>query len=292
MPGWPLPAGEPAIYPASPAGVTAPTLANWQFQYQGITFGAGTALEILKVSGISGLPTVKTQDQAFPRDTGEYTGENSLGGRDITISFVIKDNLMTAMEDLGSAFSSLPYLPEPLWFQLPGFEVMCSMCRPTARDGDWDVLFVNGTVWEPTVTLHANDPRLYGEAQTASGGNSSTVTVTNAGNCEVRPVVLFPKSSSGMVTNTTIGDNAIMALNSVIATGDTVVVDMATPHTAIYWPGGISSPTDPVYSVFNWIDRTQTTWWTLVPGDNAIDVSLPSASGAEAQIWWSSAYML
>lgn len=215
-----------------------------------------------------------------------------MGGRDITIDFQVTDDIPAAMSLFGAAFNAIPYLPQPLWFKVPGYEVMCSMCRPRLRDGTWDVNVTADIQWKTTVTLHANDPRLYGQAQTLSGGNGSTVTVHNAGNCEVRPVVIFPQSSAPKLTNTTIGSNAVMAMSVLINSGDQVVVDMATPHTAVYWPGGIISPTAPLYSIFNGIDRTQTTWWTLVPGDNAVAVDLPSAGGTQAQVWWANAYLL
>jgi hypothetical protein len=294
MPGWPLPPGKPALYPASSAGFTAPTLEDWQYSYQGLTFGVGTEFDTVTVSGITGPPVINSKDQPFPRDTGEYPGEDSMGGRDITIDFQIKggDNIGTKMLSLGSAFSAIPYLPQPLWFKVPDLEVMCSMCRPRQGGGDLDVNVTAGIQRKTAITLHANDPRLYGQAQTLTGLDGDTITVSNAGNCEVRPVILLPQSEAPKVTNTTIGSNAVTALNVLINDGDTIVVDLATPHTAVYWPGGIVTPTAPLYSIFNGIDRTRTTWWTLVPGDNHLSLSLSSSGGASAAIWWASAYML
>ena len=71
---------------AFPLGYSAPSLSPWQMQFNGLTFGAGTAYEIVGIQGVSDLPMLNTGDIARARAHGEFPGYNLLGGRDIDIS--------------------------------------------------------------------------------------------------------------------------------------------------------------------------------------------------------------
>lgn len=294
MPGWPLPPGQPAIYKSTPGGVTAPTLSSWQFYFNGVTFGASTSIGVTKVRGLGRLPAVNSQDQAFPRDTGEYVGLDSMGGRDPSIDLVLTSNVFTQMVTFGSAFAAGGVTPQPLWFQVPALPTLCSMVRPRNRDADWDTNLTAAAMWTPTLDFHANDPRLYAQAQTQDIWNSPNVT--NAGNCEVRPVLVLngPLNAPAVYNETISSSNppGIVFQSSVsISSGDALVVDLSTPHTAVYHSGGVGPGGN---SVFEWLDQSNTSWWTLVPGVNQMSVSVSggSPSAGQVELWWASAYML
>ena len=305
MPAWPIPSGHPAIYPSSPGGITPPTLNAWQLQYNGVTMGAGVAgLGVTNIEGIGGLGTMNTGDQPFPRDTGEYVGTDAEGGKDITLDFWIDTNIVPAFETIGAAFQVSAYTPQPLWIQLPGgAEIMCVMCRPRTLPSAWDALVAAGAVWKPSVTLHANDPRVYSAGKAlynaSSGATAYTLAVNNAGNREVRPVLILNGGSSGLhspsITNNTIGSDAVTAFQSgfVVDGGDTVVVDLGTPHTVVYHPGGVGVGTP--YNVYNMLNLDDTTWWTLLPGTNEITFSVSSGTidnVGNTGVWWADAYSL
>ena len=322
---FPLPPGWPNIYPGTAGGITPPTLNDWQMQYGGLTFGAGTNYGVNNVEGLGGLGTINSQDQPFPRDTGEYVGVDAPGGRDITIDMWIQgtSGIYQAMVTVGSAMSSSAINPQPLWFKLPGLPLLCSMCRPRTRNGTWDSEVSAGGVWKPQITLHANDPRLYtaGQASAVDASGvviadgvtfpvqqfnlgplfttvSESLTLNNTGNTEMRPILVLDNQSGSqpmanpVITNSTIGSDAKIQLVSgaTIAAGDVMTIDLGTPHTVVYWTGGIDSG-DSVVSAYNLIDRTNSTWWNLLPGNNSIDFA---ASNSPAQgnltVLWASAY--
>lgn len=302
MPGWPLPPDEPAIYPSTPGGVTAPTLEDYQFQFNGVTFGAATGVGLLQMTGMGGMPTVNSKDVPFPRDTGEYVGVDVMGGRDISADFWLATGILDEMLSVGSSFASTPINPQPLWFQLPGYEILCSMCRARKRPEKWDAVWSAQALLTMTVDWHANDPRLYGQGRTQgflnSGEGLAAASVDQAGNWEVRPVlVLNGPLHAPTITNTSIGSEGnwpalVFVSGTEIAEGDQVVIDLSTPHTVNYWTGGIGG--SPQYNIYDWLDPVLTSWWNLLPGENLLTAQVSSGDIADNQIevWWSNAYML
>ena len=300
MPQWPLPPSEPPLYPSTPGGVTAPSLSSWQFQFSSITFGAGTAIGLLNVEGLGGLPPVNSKDQAFPRDTGEYVGVDAMGGRDPVTDLIVTANIFTQMVSIGGAFRAGGYTEQPLWFQLPGLPCLCSMVRARVRPTKWDTMVSAAGMWTPTLTWHASDPRLYTQsASVATPANpdngNAVLVVTNSGNVEVRPVlVLTGPLLAPVVSNTTIGSDVGIAIATglTIASGDQVAIDCSTPHTAVYWTGGIAGGT--ATNIYNWIDQANTSWWTLVPGANNLTLTSGNTSLAAGQlaVWSPNGYVL
>lgn len=300
MPGWPLPPGAPSIYPSTPAGQAAPSLEDAQASFNGILIGAGTGIGVLKFHGLGGLPAVNSHDQPFPRDAGEMVGLDVTGGRDPAVDLIITADIFNQMANLAGAWFAGGVLTQPFWFKLPGCPVMCSMCRPRTRPTDWDALTLAGGMWTPSITFHANDPRLYKEAQILSTDAATlpatpALTVTNAGNCETRPVLVLTGPLAAPVIQFGESDPPILiqfASGTSIADGDQVVIDLSTPHTVTYWTGGIGGT--PSWDAYNWLDQATTSWPTLLPGGNTLSFSAAqdSIAAGALECWFASAYML
>ena len=297
MASFPLPSGEPALYANTNGGFTAPTLSSWQFEYNGLTMGGSSPFMVKQAEGFGELPTVGSHDVAFPRDTGEWQGVDAMGGRDPILDLECTTNIFTEFVSLGKAVAVNPFSVLPLWFQVPTLEVLCSMCRPRKRTTPWDFPVAAAEWWRPTLTFHANDPRFYGAGQVAScssGSGSVSLTVDNAGNCEMRPViVLTGPLTAPAVQNTSVPGTPSIVFQSgtSIASGDQVVIDLDPSHLVTYYVGGISSPSSRV-PVYNWLDFSSTRWWNLPSGSNDLTCSATGsiASGA-FQVWFSSAYL-
>jgi hypothetical protein len=224
-------------------------------------------------------------------------GVDALAGRDPGADLVITSNIFAQMVALAGALMAGGVIETPLWFALPGLETLCSMVRPRTRADEWDSNVASAGMWTPTLGFHATDPRLYAQAQVASspaGGSSVTFTVTNAGNCETRPVLVLngplsaPSVQFGFGSPPTV---IALAAGTTIASGDTVVVDCSTPHTVNYWTGGLGGSSADAY---NMIDQSATSWPTLPPGLTTLtfDCGSSSVTAARLQVWWASAYML
>lgn len=307
--------------PTSLGGPTPPSLNDWQWQFNGVTLGPGTSYGITKVTGMN-LATIRTGDQALPREQGEMPGLDVYGGRDVELDLWMTGSggLVSNQLALSGAMLIGNATPVPLWLQIPTLPLLCVMGRVRKRDMPWDAEYAAGAVGKPVVSVHCNDPRVYTVASTtsislASGGgglgfpvgpfpvtfgqaSSTATTVKNSGNTETRPLVIF----NGPVTNPWIANNTTGASlyftnpgqgGYTVAAGDQLVVDLAAPHRILYYSGGVTSGVAPS-AVRDWLNGNST-WWTLIPGSNQIqygsqDTALTGLGAAE--VVWSSAYQL
>ena len=222
-----------------------------------------------------------------------------MGGRDPILDLETNTDIYTQIVSVGAACAVNPYSVLPLWFQVPTLEILCSMCRPRKRTSVWDFMFAASDWWRPTLTFHANDPRLYGEGQVAdcgSGDTSVSFSVDNAGNAEMRPVIILTGPlDAPTVTNTSIAGSPsiVFADGNSVDEGDQVVIDLDPMHLITYYVGGISSPSALV-PIYNYLDFASTTWWNLPAGTNDLTgtVNSGSISADQFEVWWSDAFML
>lgn len=132
-------------------------------------------------------------------------------------------------------------------------------------------------VYEPATRTYADGSRYYSLGGGTSGGS---ILVTNSGDAETYPVVVFwGPSTNPSITN---GIQTIALTGLTLAIGEYVTVDIAA-RTAI------KNGTTNVYNY-----AVGSTWWTLEPGNNTIlyaDGSGLSSTGL-AQITWRNAYMI
>jgi hypothetical protein len=112
--------------PAALGGPTPPSLAAWQWQYNGLTFGAGTSFGVLKIQGLN-LASIRQGDVNAPRDDGQLIGLDVYGGRDITLDlWMTGSGGLVGNQLLLAKAMQLGYATElPLWFQMPGTPNLC-----------------------------------------------------------------------------------------------------------------------------------------------------------------------
>lgn len=320
---------SPPPTPVTPVGpyrigylFSPPVLQPWQMSYQGLTFGYGTPLRIQKVTGLGSLATIAHKDVQRPRDHGEIIGLDVYAGRDITIDLDAYNDgtsLASTLQSLAAVSGVGLTTEQPLWIQLPQMPLLAVMCRPRQRTIDMDFAYAAGLLAVPSLQFHATDPRVYTAASSATVGLSNptsglgfpvtfpasfgitspnTVTVTNDGNTESRPVLVI----NGPVTNPSIANGSVAGTPSLVfanpaqtsytvLAGDQLVVDLDY-HTALYFSGGMSSGTAGA-SRRSWLVYGST-WWTLQPGANLVQFlsSDSSAVGGTVEVQWASAYQL
>ena len=302
--------------------LTPPSLLNWQFSFQGYTFGASQPVGVLQIEGLGDVPTIRNGDMVRARDHGELVGLDLYGGRDVTIDFWAKTDgtsLQSALLSLSAALQVGLSTEQPLWFQQPNLPLLACMCRCRKKAVPWDVTYAAANVALPIAQFHATDPRLYTVGQTATVGlanptsgmhfpatfpisfgstGASGATVTNSGNVSMNPVVVI----TGPVTNPTVqnatisGTPALTISNPLqtsytVLSGDQLVLDLDA-HTIQYFSGGVNSGTAGA-SRMSWL-VPGSTWWSLPPGNNLIQfLSQDSVQVAgTAQIQWASSYIL
>ena len=175
--------------------LAVPTLNNFEFEFNGLKFGADTAFAVLGAEGLD-LAEIRSGDTGWSRDFGQAMGLDLYGGRDITFDLWMKSNgtsLQSSQLELAAASVAQPNAELPLWFQLPNLPLMCVMCRPRHRKMKIDSDYAAANIGKPELSLHATDPRIYqaGVATVISPNHPASTGVLANGNTEMRPILVF-----------------------------------------------------------------------------------------------------
>lgn len=313
--------------------LTPPDIANWQWSYNGLTMGADTPYGVLTAEGHD-LASIVSGDVGIPRDHGEFMGLDLFRGRDPILDFWIKSDgtsVQHAQLALAAASNVQPNVEMPLWFQLPTLPLLCIMCRPRKRPFKIDANYAAANIAQPSLTLHATDPRMYTAGSSVDvslgspdgglgpfpvGGGSAlpfpltfgvfvpgAETVTNTGIMETRPIVIFtgPLTGPSIQNLTAPGEPLVAFINPfdsptldpfTVLPGDQLLVDFASPHRVLYYSGGIAAGLPP-QPEGGWVTFSST-WWTLLPGDNDLVFRSRDSTdtGGTCTIQWASAYQL
>jgi hypothetical protein len=327
-----------------PPSITPPALEDWEFYYNGLTFGNETAWGILKIEGLD-LASIRHGDVNLPRDHGQLKGLDLYEDRNIIFDMWVKSDgtsLQHAQLALAAASVVQPNEEPPLWFQLPNLPVMCVLCRPRKRPASYDSDYAAAQILKPELGLHASDPRIYGVGEETALTRGTTTAITNEGNTEMRPIAIFtgPLARPLVGNNSITGDPYIELINPeaeeaeeltrtkreqeeaanrafweeeyvkgdinkteleekiaaqkvtreaaeleekeklekreekeekgehlAVQAGDQLLVDLSTPHLALYYPGGITA--NKPENVMQWV-TPGSTWWDILPDVNDI----------------------
>lgn len=174
----------------------APTLENFQYEYNELVFGANTPYGVILTEGLD-LATIRSGDTDWPRDHGQAKGLDLYAGRDLIFDLWMKTDgtsLQHAQLALAAATIVQPNEELPLWFQLPNLPLLCVMCRPRLRPMKIETDYAAGNIGKPELHLHATDPRIYTAAEAVElkpNVPAKSKVFTNLGNTEMRPIVIF-----------------------------------------------------------------------------------------------------
>lgn len=141
-----------------------------------------------------------------------------------------------------------------LWYNQA--QIVTAATLPSYADGD-----TAGWAW-------AGVP---GDSMSVKAG---TASITNSGNTEMRPIVIFngPLTNPGAGNESTGGQlvfsNPDQGSGFTVLSGDQLLVDLSIPHRALYYTGGIASGVTPV-DVMEW-QTGSPSWWNLPPGASTI----------------------
>ncbi len=274
--------------------VTVPSLQDWQMSYNGLTIGAGTPYVLQHAQGLSG-PKIRSQDEPRARDLGSYIGFDVYGSRTFNLSlFVVSDgtnSLETLLYNLATAFTPQPNNELPFYIKLPTLPQLAIMSRVKRREYPIDLAFGAAQTANVALQLESTDPILY-EAPTQStssglgtppaatqfnitfpmtfgGGSLNYISVTNTGNYNVRPIIVFTGPlTNPYISNSSVSGNPELSFTNPTQTGytlnagDTLTID-TDAHTIIYTPSGSSFGANyRSWLVFG------STWFDLIPGTN------------------------
>lgn len=285
------------------------TLEDWQFSYNGLTFGVGTEVQLVTATGIRALPSVAHGDVQRPRDQGMLVGLDLNSARTVTLDLAVEgesaadlDAQITALE---TAFQTQSLTLLPLQYQLPGEGNRVIYCRPEKRSVPLNFNYSSAFYATMSVQLVAVDPRIYDAAGQAvavglpepvtgmtfpatfpltfgsGGGGGGSIVAVNAGNYETRPTLTITgPCTNPRVENETSGE--FIAFGYTLLAGETLVIDMDA-HTAL-----LDGTASLYYTV---VPGSQ--FWVLEPGTSTVSFfsSDPAPTGATLTMSWASAWL-
>lgn len=283
-------------------------MTDYTASYNGLTFGAGTNVQILDATGIDDLAPIRSTDVARPRDTGEFAGTDLASGRDVTFTIQITDGGTPGVNDFATTLEAIKAatVPQgstttlPLTFGFPGRSNRILYARPRGRasklDANYQVKFAQGTL-----AFHGVDPRWYDatpfttsisapaattgmafpltfDLSFGGGGSGGTFNCTNAGNWETRPVaVISGPCTNPSLTNTNTGQKLLF--NITLASTDTLTVDFSARTVTLNGTANRYNTLAP-----------NPQWWTLAKGTTAVQFNTASSSGS-CQLAFRSAWL-
>ena len=280
--------------------------ADYQFSFDGWLFGgSGQGVQVLEISGLEDMPTLRTQDDTRGFQDGMFTGTDFLSGRTLTFTLQIMTDTSNTMQTyLNELKSYLMYQQSGttvLQFQLPGRSVQRVNARVRKRSIKIDTDYSNGKALA-MVELFCPDPRVYDDAaqsqtltlgslvgrvynriyplvyQTIISCGSSIGSFTNSGN-----VTMFPTFTlTGPCINPTIVNSTTGASIPIVYTmtsGDTIIIDPDLRSVILN-----GSPARNIIS-------NNAQWFGLPPGTTTLGVIVPAAAAGTCVVDYRNAYV-
>lgn len=233
-----------------PTAVTS--LNPYSFAFNGFVFGGGDSpYQIQSVSGLEGLPELRTQDDNRGYNDGMFSGRDFLGGRTLNVEvWTLPGNGLSAQDNFNVLQSAL--IPQQqgtglLQFQLSAGQGLQRLNarvrrRDTVVNPEYtygkivsvyqffcpDPRYYNDTLQSGTMTVSATGGRTYNRVYNLvypAATLTSVVNVTNDGWATTYPTVTI----QGPVINPVVGNNTtgeVMLFSCTLASTDTLTIDL------------------------------------------------------------------
>lgn len=258
-------------------------LSSFQYKYNGLTFGSGTDVQIVKEEGIRSLPASRTQDVNRPRQDGAFAGLNFLSERVVVLTLSVTVTKNASFDDtvasLVNAFQPIsdPNQQKVFQFRYPGWSEERQLTGRVTRVGfPVDLNYSFHRIDAMPVEIICADPNIYSSTQHSHAlGLTGTIggltfpvtfpavfystsgnswTTTNAGNTVSRPVfTITGPIRNPRIENATTGEYIRLNLN--VGPTDTLVIDM---NTGVVTLNGTTSRVSAI--------AHGSSWWGLQPG--------------------------
>lgn len=302
-----------------PPTLSVPSLDAGQCSLNGLLMGPSTPYGITQWEGLD-KPDVRSGNTDRPRTRGAFVGANYLKTRQPTLTFDVGPlapnfggygSLPVALAALAAACSTEGTTEYPLWVQLPGFPLVCSMSRVLKKSIKYDITADLGQLVKgASIQWEATDPYLYsaptqtvtiGLPTPASGmsfnlsfplgfGGAITpneATVTNDGDVPCWPVLVIEGPCvNPSLSNLSIAGAPTIQFGIELFAGDLLTVDCDW-QTITYTPSGQT-----VAAVVPNVLLSGSTFFSIPPGSSVLSFNSQDTSTAAgtATVWYASAY--
>jgi hypothetical protein len=230
-------------------------LADYTFNYNGLTFGDGTGYYVDHHEGLEGFDT-RISDSDQPRGDGGIRGLDYVAPRTVAFTVALGETSDTSYEArwaaLRAAFLPSRSADQALTFKRPGMVERFVNCRAIQLTRVEQYLSFD-QVGHPPLVLRAVDPRIYSSTQYSAnatvfatlgggmdwpvvnwpidltGGLQNLLSVTNNGTAEAYPLIRFYGPTVGTctgVTLTNITNGSVLAISTTVTTGQILTADM------------------------------------------------------------------
>ena len=270
-------------------------MSDWQATYNGLTIGAGTNYGISSISGLGGIPEIRSGDQDRTRVHGQFAGIDLFTGRDIDLEVTIpsKHPSNSVWQAFSAAFVGGQATELPLVLQIPGVaggaEIQVN-ARVRRLSLPLDMEYYTGT-GRALLQFHATDPRLYASnlqtisatQATSAGGltfnatfnlsfggaiSGGQATATNAGEFSTPWVATI---AGPVVDPRIINNNTGQVLSFTGSVGATESLVVSSFDRTVLLNGTASR--------YRWLNAGSQ-WWDLPPGNTVFQYAASSGAGS------------
>lgn len=265
-------------------------LNNWEYSYNGLTFGGATKYGILGVEGLTSPPDARIDVNTIPGRHGSVSYLDRYESRTVIITGDLSDatTFEASLDTLKAAFIAQS-VALPLAFKRPGMAGSGQLrvyAKPEKLSLPLDFNYQLGySQW--VAQLFCDDPIIYDDTATVTtitGATGGTASLNNVGNI---PTYFDNVRITGPGTNFTFRINADttndVILNTTLTGGQYMDVDFR--NRTIVKSDGTS-----LYSAFQ---LSTSLWWYLPVGSTTVQALVGSGgSGATSfAITWRSAWV-
>jgi hypothetical protein len=225
---------------------------DWQFEFDGLLFGAGTPYQVTQADGFLDLSGVRANFTPRARAHGGYTEPHFGGGAVLDLTFNISATDAVSYYQAMSALEAGTYpqaATRPIWWQTPGHPLLTMAVQCLRRSIPVIQEYGFGLVTAAAVQFYAPDPLKYGATITATTGLPVTsgglvyplayplaygasvtgrVSAANVGSAPVSPVFTITGPIGVGFQVTSIEDGMAQQYNGPLGSMDSVVIDTRT----------------------------------------------------------------
>lgn len=281
-------------------------LGNFQYQWNGLTFGAGTDIQIVKEEGLRSVPPTRSGDVAKPRMDGAWAGFNFFGERIVTLELAVTvtkyADFETVVKNMADAFQPNfdPNAEQWLQFMYPGWDTPRQVKGRVTNVGfPTDLNYSFHRIDSLLVEITCSDPLIYDTSLTevaqhlavSSGTPSTTLTADASLGATSFTVAATAGFLPGMPVYVNYPSGGVAPAGVVLSVSSSTTLNLEYATTAAYSSGATVIATSmPIAPVLRNLTAAASAGATSVTVGSNVgfyvgeSVTVGSASGIETRI--------
>lgn len=265
------------------------SLSNYQFSFNGLTFGSGTPYIVNFIDGLMGLPPLRTQDDNRGYIDGSYSGRDFYDARTVTFDILITGDSTHNAQYYFKQWQTTIYpqtLGYPSALHLFQFQLTTESFSGDSTVTGWKLMYgrarSRASIIDPEysfgyikfqVEFYFPDPRYYDYQDKSITLTTPSGVITNNGSATTCPYIYIASPASSF----TITDSTIVMSFSNVNTSSSLSIDLLQ-RTIVNGAGA---------SQRNVMDSGSNGWLSVAAGTSANWL----LSSGSMQVTWRNAYV-